>query len=172
MISGFINKIRIKKWKKEGLTVGDNFQLERNSFIDSSFPWMIEIGDNVTIAPDCLVLCHDGSTKKIIGYSKIGKVKIGSNVFIGAKSIILPNTTIGDGAIIAAGSVVKGNIEPNYVYGGVLARKIKSVDDYKLEQINLMNDVKKYDISYTKRGKITNEKKEQMKKEDNQNYVV
>ncbi|MBR3897733.1 MAG: acyltransferase [Bacilli bacterium] len=172
MFNKIINRIRINKWKKEGLIVGENFQLERNSFIDSSFPWMIEIGDNVTIAPDTLVLCHDGSTKKIIGYSKIGKVIIGNNVFIGAKSIILPGTRIGNNVVIAAGSVVKGKLESNYVYGGVLAHKIKSLDEYKKEQDNLLKNSKSYDLSFTKKGKITKEKKEQMKKDDNQSYVI
>lgn len=45
-----------------------------------------------------------------------GSVSIGNNVWIGANTVILRDSIIGDNAVIAAGSVVKGNIPPNTVY--------------------------------------------------------
>jgi acetyltransferase-like isoleucine patch superfamily enzyme len=54
-------------------------------------------------------------------------VDIGSNVWVGAKSIVLPGVSIGDGAVIAAGSVVTGDVPADEVWGGVPARKIKDV---------------------------------------------
>lgn len=58
-------------------------------------------------------------------YNEIGAVKIGNDVWIGCNSLIMDNITIGDGAIIAAGSVVTRNVEPYSVVGGVPARLIK-----------------------------------------------
>lgn len=171
-MNSLIRKLRIKKWIKDGLIVGKNFQLERNSFIDSSFPWLIQIGDNVTIAPDSLILSHDGSTQKFVGYSRLGKVKIGNNVFIGAKCIILPNTTIGDNTIIGAGSIVKGNVDSDSIYCGIIAKKIKTIEEFKIYEENKLKDAIKYGIEYTKKGKINKVKKREMINEEKDMFVI
>lgn len=55
-------------------------------------------------------------------------VKIGKNVFVGANSLILPGTIIGDNCIIGGGSTVKGNLDANGIYCGNPAKKIGTVD--------------------------------------------
>lgn len=174
IIDKILKKIRIMYWKKEGLIVGKNFQLERNSYIDSSFPWLIEIGDDVTIAPDSLILSHDGSTKKVVGYSKIGKVVIGSNVFVGAKCIILPNTVIGNNVVIGAGSVVTGNIPDNTLVIGNPAKVISNIEDFKNKHEAIMKNSVIFDKTYTKKGKINQNKKDEMKKivKSKNQYIV
>ena len=67
-----------------GMKVGKDFNRLAGVILDPSHCWLIDIGDNVTIAPRVHVLCHDASTKGFLGYTKIGRVNIGSNVFIGA----------------------------------------------------------------------------------------
>lgn len=52
-------------------------------------------------------------------------IEIGDNVFIGTGSIILKGTTIGTNAVIGAGSVVRGIVEPNSIYAGNPAKRIK-----------------------------------------------
>lgn len=86
------------------------------------------IGDNVVISKDVLILNHDYSIS--CGLRSIGElpdnkeafwlkeIRIGNNVFIGARTIILPGTNIGDNCIIGAGSVIKGNIEENSIVMG------------------------------------------------------
>lgn len=174
IIDKILKKIRIRHWKKEGLIVGKNFQLERNSYIDSSFPWLIEIGNDVTIAPDSLILSHDGSTKKAIGYSKIGKVVIGSNVFVGTKCIILPNTVIGNNVVIGAGSIVSGNIPDNTLVVGNPAKVVSSIEDFKNKHESIMKNSVIFDITYTKKGKINQNKKDEMKKiiKNKNQYIV
>ena len=54
-------------------------------------------------------------------------VTIGRNVWIGMRSIVLKGVTIGDGAIVAAGSVVTGDIPSNTLAGGVPARVIRTL---------------------------------------------
>ena len=55
-------------------------------------------------------------------------IEIGRNVWTGAGCIILPGAVIGDNSIIAAGSVVTGTVSPGELWGGVPARKIKTID--------------------------------------------
>lgn len=74
-----------------GLKIGENCHILGECIIDPGHCWLISIGDNVTLAPRVHILAHDASTKRILGYTLIGRVTIGNNVFIGAGSIILPN---------------------------------------------------------------------------------
>lgn len=70
--------------------MGKNVHIQEGVILDPGHCWLIDIGDNVTIAPRVHILCHDASTKNGIGYTKIGVVKIENNVFIGANTTILP----------------------------------------------------------------------------------
>ena len=97
--------------------------------LDVSRPWLIEIGDNVTMAPRVHILAHDASTKKALGYSRIGLVNIGSNVFIGAESVVLPGVTIGDNVVIGAGSVVTKDIPSNVVAVGNPCKVMREVGE-------------------------------------------
>lgn len=69
---------------------------------------------NVTIGDDCAiswdVLITDTDYHQFMASDPVGPVKIGNNVWIGAKAIILKGVTIGDGAVIAAGSVVTKDV--------------------------------------------------------------
>ena len=108
--------------------VGENFDLIQSS-IDMSTPYLISIGNDVTLT-GVKVLTHDASLKKSLGYSKVGAVNIGNNVFVGWGSIILMNTTIGNNVIIGAGSVVCKDIPDNSVAVGNPCRVICSYDEY------------------------------------------
>ena len=92
--------------------------------IDFSHCWHITIGDNVTLAPRVHILAHDASTRKFINYTRLGKVNIGNNVFIGASSTIMPGITIGDNVVIGVGSIVTKNIDSNVVVAGNPAKFI------------------------------------------------
>jgi len=132
-IKKFLNgEISTRKLIKKGMSCGKNFYRGSFVFIDPTFPFLISIGDNVTIAIRTVILSHDASTIKVCseGIGKLGKVQIGNNVFIGANSTILPNTIIGDNSIIGAGSVVSGIIPEHVVACGNPARVICSTEDY------------------------------------------
>lgn len=77
------------------------------------------------------LLAHDASTGKAGALTKIGIVKIGNNVFIGADSIVLCNTRIGDNVIIGAGSVVTHDVPSNSVYAGNPARRVCSFEAFQ-----------------------------------------
>lgn len=113
-----------------GLETGERVRIEAGAYLDPDFAWLISIGDDSVLSPKVVVLVHDASTRKHIGYTRISPVRIGSKVYVGACSVILPGVTIGDGAIVAAGSIVRHDVEPGTVVGGVPARVIGSVDEY------------------------------------------
>lgn len=148
---------------KRGLVVGENFNRMHNVLIDDSHCWLISIGDNVTLAPNVHILAHDASTKMLLGVTKIGRVDIGNNIFIGAGSIILPSSTVENDVIIGAGSVVNGRIRSGYVYAGNPIKPICSIVEYNNKHKNNMKSFPVFDESYTVAGGITSKQKEEMK---------
>lgn len=125
MISKLLSKWRTNPEKAameycyaHGFTSGKDFHYYSGYPVDSNWPWLISVGDNVTLSSNVRLLAHDASTAKTGAHTKIGIVKIGSNVFIGADSIVLCNTRIGDNVIIGAGSVVTKDVPSNSVYAG------------------------------------------------------
>lgn len=162
-----IGETSTEKLIGQGMKVGKNFSRQQGCFIDNSHAWLIEIGDNVTFSIRVTVLAHDASTKLYLGYAKIGKVKIGNNVFVGANSTILCNVEIGDNCIIGANSVVTKDVPSNSVVAGNPAKVICTVTDYLDKNKELMLHRPRYGDEYTVRKSIDNQKKEQMVKELN-----
>ena len=120
-------KYQIKELRNKGCIIGNNVALN-NSFVDPGFCFLIEIGDNVTFSR-ASVLAHDGSTQIVIGKSRVARVKIGSNVFVGYQSIIMPGVTIGDNSVIGAGSVVTRDIPANVVAVGNPCRVLREIGE-------------------------------------------
>lgn len=145
-----------------GMKVGKNFGRLNGVILDPSHCWLIEIGDNVTLAPRVHILCHDASTKQFLNYTKIGKVKIGNNVFIGAESIVLPNVNIGNNVIIGANSTITKDIPNNVVVAGNPAKIICSLEKYLEKHRMGMEKFSVYGEEYTLRGDIDKKKKNQM----------
>lgn len=137
------------KWieylKSQGVRIGDGTVIFAKPFdvlIDTTRPWLIEIGKNVQITRGVTILTHgyDWSTLKQV-YGDIngsaGKVTIGDNCFIGMNTTILKGTTIGDNVIVGAGSVLTGKSYPsNTVVAGNPARVICSIDEYHEKRKN------------------------------------
>ena len=122
------SEILIEYIRSCGGKVGEDVVLW-DCVIDSVSPYMIEIGDHVTLT-GARILTHDASAYRHLGYTKIGKVEIGSNVFVGKQAIIMPNTVIGDNVIIGAGAVIAKNIPSNSVVVGNPCKIICTYDEY------------------------------------------
>ena len=115
--------------RRKGVSVGKNTKLY-NVEVDGCFPHLISIGTDCCITHS-VILAHDASKKSIVGYSKLGRVQIGNNVFVGYKSVILPGVKIGDNVIIGAGSVVTHDIPENSIACGVPAKVIGKYEEYE-----------------------------------------
>ena len=108
--------------------VGDNFHADYNcTMLDVA---EIRIGHNCLIGPDVGIytaghrLQPEG--RVLDGYGM--PITIGNDVWIGGHSTILPGVTIGDGAVVAAGSVVTKDVAPRTLVGGNPARLIKNIE--------------------------------------------
>ena len=148
-----------------GMKVGKNFGRLHGVILDPSHCWLIEIGDNVTMAPRVHVLCHDASTKGFLGYTKIGRVTIGNDVFIGAESVILPGVTIGNNVIIGANSTVTHDVPDNTVVAGSPARVLCSLDEYLAKENARMKTAPCFGEEYTLRQNVSMKKRQLQKAE-------
>ena len=129
----------IKKSPEAHIYVGKKFRTRNNVEINARGSARLKIGDNVFINSGCIITARESITigdNTILGpYIMIydndhavangkvldnqyvtSEVKIGSNVWIGAGTVILKGTTIEDNCIIGAGSVVKGTVEKGSIF--------------------------------------------------------
>ena len=140
--------------------------VEHRVLFDVSLCWLISIGDDVTLAPRVHILAHDASTKKHLGYSKIGRVTIGRKTFVGEGTIILPGVTIGENVIIGAGSVVAQDIPDGSVAVGNPIRVISTTEENIAKHRSQMKTRPVYSAErYTVGGGITSENKQKMLEE-------
>ncbi len=152
-----------EKLIKMGMKVGKDFKRLGGVILDPSHCWLIEIGDNVTMAPRVHVLCHDASTKAYINYTKIGRVTIGNNVFIGAETVIMPGVNIGNNVVIGANSTVTHDVPDNSVFAGCPAGFICSLDAYLEKERKRMENSPVFGEEYTLRKGVTFDKKMEQK---------
>lgn len=131
--------IRIAKvYRDQGIKIGENAYIY-SWCLDTEFPELIEMGNNVCISANVRILTHDASLRKI-GYTKYGKVSIGNDVMIGYGSIILPNTHLGNDVIVGAGAVVKGDIPDNSIVIGNPCKIVGKTSDYFDREKDRIND--------------------------------
>lgn len=159
LIKEFLYRLRgeftTEKLIAMGMKVGKNFSRLGGVILDPSHCWLIEIGDNVTLAPRVHILCHDASTKAFLGYTKIGRVTIGDNVFVGAESVVLPGVTIGSNVIIGANSTVTHDVPDNMVVAGSPARVLCSLEEYLNKEHSCMETAPYYGEEYTLRRDVS-----------------
>lgn len=168
-IKEFVYRLRgeytTEKLVSMGMQVGKNFKRLNGVILDPGHCWLIEIGNNVTMAPGVHILCHDASTKTFLNFTKIGRVTIGNNVFIGAESVVLPGVTIGSNVVIGANSTVTRDIPENSVAVGSPARVISTLDAYLEKERSRMNNAPCYGEEFTLRRNVSMEKRMKQKQE-------
>lgn len=108
----------LRPWlhRKRGVQIGSNVWISQYVYIDELHPENVTIKDNVIIGLRCTIFSHF----YLGGYrsaEKVGKVVIEKDVYIGPGCIILNDVTIGEGAVVTAGSVVTKNVPPGILYG-------------------------------------------------------
>jgi len=107
----------LKNWiyrRVLGMRVGRHTAFGLMAMVDVFFPERIRIGDNTVIGYNTTILAHE----YLVDEYRLGDVVIGSNVMIGANTTILPGVTIGDNAVVGAGSVVHKDVPPGAFAAG------------------------------------------------------
>lgn len=115
------------------ITIGAHCHIgERSSLWAGDSDGRIQIGNNVSLAPDVFITASDYQFKKGIPFRQQAKrdrdVTVGNDVWLGTKVVVTAGVTIGDGCIVAAGAVVTKDLPANSVAGGIPARVIKQRD--------------------------------------------
>lgn len=124
--------------RDNGVKYGKNCLFYTKKF--GSEPYLVSFGDNCEVSYNVDFITHDGAVwvlrnlyADLKNIDILKPIVIGDNVFIGANSTVLPGVTIGSNIIVASGSVVTKDLEDNSVYGGVPAKRISSLDEYKMK---------------------------------------
>ncbi|MBE6156227.1 MAG: acyltransferase [Firmicutes bacterium] len=149
--------LNFKKYAiKKGVNISSDCRLIGRDIDFGSEPYLIKIGNHVTISNNVQFITHDGSTfvfrenNKYKHIVKFGKIEIGDNCFIGSRSIILPNIKIGDNVVVAAGSVVTKSIPNNCVVAGNPAKYICPLDEFIEKSVK---ETPNYDLDNFKNNK-------------------
>lgn len=109
-------------FKPRAVVIGDHSLVNPKCLLDGRMG--IRIGNNVDIASDCMVLTLGHDIHAPDYRAKGAPVVIGDRAAIYTRAMILPGVTIGEGAIVAAGSIVTADVPAYAVVAGVPARQI------------------------------------------------
>ena len=148
----------VKYLQDRGMSIGSNCRIF--SDLSTSESYLVRIGSRVTISNDVQLITHDACIQKAIdGVTDVfGKITIGDDCFIGARSIIMYGVTLADNTIVAAGSVVTKSVaEKGKIIGGNPAKVIGDVSDFAAKY-------KDYAVNIS--GLAENEKRALIEKED------
>ncbi len=126
------SKFRIFLQKRRGVKIGKNVFFGGGCILDYVRPDLITLEDEISLAGEVLILTHSnamGELIEVLGdkWKTIAPVTIKRNAWIGMRSIILPGVTVGECAIVAAGSVVTKDVPPYTLVGGAPAKEIRKL---------------------------------------------
>jgi len=144
--SYFPSKLRLRALRLMGVTAargeiragvviaGPNLILGNGVFVNAGTSLLnqggIVLEDNVAIAPEALLITsgHEiGSARRRQGKLIREPISVGEGTWIGARAVVMPGVTIGPGCVIAAGALVTRNCEPNGLYVGMPAKRVRDL---------------------------------------------
>jgi acetyltransferase-like isoleucine patch superfamily enzyme len=100
-------RVLLHRWR--GVRIGRNVWIGYDVILDTSRPYLIELEDDVTLSVRVTVVAH---------FMETHGVKIKRQAFVGPAAVVLPGVTIGEGAVVTAGSVVTRSVPPMTVVQG------------------------------------------------------
>lgn len=125
--------------RRMGARIGKNCDIYTRTGLFGTEPWLIEIGDDVTVCAEVTFLTHDGASRlfrkqcadmNAIYGNRFGTIRILDNSFIATNSTLLPGITIGPNSVVGACSVVTRDVPPGMVVAGNPAKVICSLEEY------------------------------------------
>jgi len=125
------SSFRANLQRARGVTIGKRTHIGPMVTIDDVYPYFVIIGDNVSIAGQNFILTHSKpmTYHKKISEAYVAPVIIENNVWVAINVTILPGVRIGEGSVIAAGSVVTKDIPPFVFAAGIPAKPIKDISE-------------------------------------------
>jgi len=132
--------IRVKLHRWRGVEIGQNAWIGHEALLETAYPHLIHIGDNVSIGIRCTIIAH---------FREEQGVWIEDDVFVGPCTCILPNVRLGKGCVVTAGSVVSSNVPPMTVVQGNPARPVAEnrkpllVDTYMRDFVRSLRPIRR-----------------------------
>ena len=108
------------------VSLGDYALISHGCYFDSKD--QIRVGARSAVAMGTTLITSDhelGGELQRMGRFRTAPIVIGEGVWIGARTLVLPGVTIGDGCVVAAGAVVTADLDPHALYAGVPARLVR-----------------------------------------------
>jgi acyl-CoA synthetase (AMP-forming)/AMP-acid ligase II/acetyltransferase-like isoleucine patch superfamily enzyme/acyl carrier protein len=109
-------RVWLHRWR--GVSIGNNVSIGLSALIETAYPSLVFIGNNVTIGMRALIIAHLRDSTSQARARHEHTVRIEDDAYIGPGVIILPNVTIGQGAVVSAGSVVSRSVPPRTLVRG------------------------------------------------------
>jgi len=127
-LCSFLHKIR-------GVKMNDfrKVRITANVVIDTLYPELVTIEDDVGISRGAVILAHFQTTaflRERIGGDRLAPVVLKRGCILGVNTVVLPGVTVGEGSIVGAGSVVTKDVPPYTIVAGNPAKVIKTIDEY------------------------------------------
>lgn len=98
------------------LYAGDDCWFGEDLWIDNPAP--VYIGNNVCLSQGAYLCTGNHDYRKITFDLRLGPISIGNSVWIAAKAVLAPGAKVGEGAVVAIGSVVNGYVPPSSIMKG------------------------------------------------------
>jgi acyl-CoA synthetase (AMP-forming)/AMP-acid ligase II/acetyltransferase-like isoleucine patch superfamily enzyme/acyl carrier protein len=115
---------RVWLHRKRGVSIGRNVSIGTSALIETAYPRLVSIGDNVTIGMRAVIIAHFRDSTVQSRMLDRPTVRLEDNVYLGPGVIVLPNVTIGYGAVVSAGSVVTHSVPPKTLVQGNPAKPV------------------------------------------------
>ena len=124
------SKLRVKVHRWRGVKIGKNVMIGPQVVIDDVYPNFVVIEDGVSLAANDYILTHSKPLEyhRFLTESYVAPVIIKKNAWIAINVTILPGVTVGEGSIVAAGSVVTKDVPPFCMVGGAPAKVIREFE--------------------------------------------
>jgi acetyltransferase-like isoleucine patch superfamily enzyme len=135
----------VRYFRQQGAEIGDGVEIfGANLFTFGSEPYLVSIGNHVTISHDVDFITHDGGLRiaraKYPDAYLYRRIQVADHCFLGAHCVLLPGAKVGAGSVIGSGSIVTGEIPAGFVATGAPAKPVRSVEDYIQENRHLWID--------------------------------